>query len=561
MTSNRKMSPIIWLILTLMGFYAGNIVSRPVRVSYMASHDVPAAINASLDAYKNPVPSMNRMDLIAGAATAAIVLLALLYHYSGQHVTRDGEEHGSAAWASSTDMRPYSDKNPGNTLLMTHSEALALDTYKTRRNLNVLVTGASGSGKTRGYVLPNMTNMATHHTPISLAITDTKGEIHHQTAEKMRKAGWRIKTFNLIDMATSDHFNPLNYMNPDDPEGSLIRLADNIITNTGANTKNYGDFWDKASKSLLTGLLAYTYFAEDPETRNMNTVMNMLSQMSASESDPDQESPIDDLMAETRAFIEDAEKSADDYDGESLAMLEGLDFACSQYRTYEQGPAETRASIITTLANQTAGLHARRIKTILDNDTMQLDQVGDKPTVIYIIISDTNQTFTYLASIFYQCLFETTMYKADHNASGALTIPLHCMLDEFANIGKIPGFPILISTMRSRNMSVSVILQTISQIKALYKDEWETITANCDSKLFLGGNDETTTKWYSTILGNQTIWTTSTTENKGMNGSYSIQQSAQKRELLTADELGRLDNAMCVYILRGLKPFYSRKLS
>lgn len=288
MTSNRKMSPIIWLILTLMGFYAGNIVSRPVRVSYIASHDVPAAINASLDAYKNPVPSMNRMDLIAGAAIAAIVLLALLYHYSGQHVTRDGEEHGSAAWASSTDMRPYSDKNPGNTLLMTHSEALALDTYKTRRNLNVLVTGASGSGKTRGYVLPNMTNMATHHTPISLAITDTKGEIHHQTAEKMRKAGWRIKTFNLIDMATSDHFNPLNYMNPDDPEGSLIRLADNIITNTGANTKNHGDFWDKASKSLLTGLLAYTYFAEDPETRTMNTVMNMLSQMSASESDPDQ---------------------------------------------------------------------------------------------------------------------------------------------------------------------------------------------------------------------------------------------------------------------------------
>lgn len=324
-------------------------------------------------------------------------------------------------------------------------------------------------------------------------------------------------------------------------EGSLIRLADNIITNTGANTKNHGDFWDKASKSLLTGLLAYTYFAEDSETRNMNTVMNMLSQMSASESDPDQASPIDDLMAETRAFIEDAEESADDYDGESLAMLEGLDFACSQYRTYEQGPAETRASITTTLANQTAGLHARRIKTILDNDTMQLDQVGDKPTVIYIIISDTNQTFTYLASIFYQCLFETTMYKADHNASGALTIPLHCMLDEFANIGKIPGFPILISTMRSRNMSVSVILQTISQIKALYKDEWETITANCDSKLFLGGNDETTTKWYSTILGNQTIWTTSTTENKGMNGSYSIQQSAQKRELLTADELGRLE--------------------
>lgn len=561
MTTTKKIHPVAWVIFTLLGFYVGNIMSRPIRLSYQTTHDALRSLNASLDFYKNPIPSMNKIDLISGMVAAAIVLLILIYQFTDQHVTRDGEEHGSAAWANSADMQPYSDKNPGNTLLMTQTERLSLDTHKTRRNLNVLVTGASGSGKTRGYVLPNMTNMATHHTPISLAITDPKGEIYDQTAHMMEENGWTVKTFNLIDMATSDHFNPLNYMNPDDPEGSLMRLADNIITNTGVNTKNYGDFWDKAAKSLLTSLLAYTYFAEDNETRNMNTVMDMLSQMSASESDPDQTSPIDDLIAETRIFIQDAQNNGDAYDDDALRMLEGLNFACAQYRTYEQGPAETRASIITTLANQTAGLHTRRIKTILDNDTMQLDSVGDKPTVIYIIISDTNQTFTYLASIFYQCLFETTLYKADHNQNGTLTIPLHCMLDEFANIGKIPGFPILISTMRSRGMSVSVILQTISQIKALYKDDWETITANCDSKLFLGGNDETTTKWYSTILGNQTIWTTSTTENRGMNGSYSIQQSAQKRELLTPDELGRLDNTMCVYILRGLKPFYSQKLS
>lgn len=557
---NKKINPITWIILTLLGFYLGSIIARPVRIAWIKNHDLLVALNASLNFYTNLTPSLNKTDVIAGAVLAAIVLLILLYHWSNQHITRNGEEHGSAAWASPHDMQPYSDSNPGNTLLMTRTERLSLDTHKTRRNLNVLITGASGSGKTRGYVLPNMENMAKNHTPISLAITDPKGEIHHQTADMMSKNGWKVKTFNLIDMAQSDHFNPLNYMNPDDPEGSLMRLADNIITNTGVNNKNYGDFWDKAAKSLLTSLLAYVYFSEEKDTCNMNTVMDLLGQMSASESNPDQAGPIDDLIAETRAFIQDAQQSSSDYDEESLRMLEGLNFACAQYRTYEQGPAETRASIITTLANQTAGLHTSRIKTILNDDTMQLDSVGDTPTVIYIIISDTNQTFTYLASIFYQCLFETNLYRADHNQNGTLNIPLHCMLDEFANIGKIPGFPILISTMRSRNISVSVILQTISQIKALYKDEWETIAANCDSKLFLGGNDETTTKWYSTLLGNQTIWTISTTENKGMNGSYSVQQSSQKRELLTPDELGRLDNNECIYILRGLKPFHSHKL-
>lgn len=559
MTSSKK-HPLAWIIPPLIAAWAGDIISRPVRQTWQASHDPARSLNASLDAWKNPRPSLNRIDLTAALAAAIIILLTLLYQWAGAQTRRDGEEHGSAAWAEPKDMTPYTDKDPGKTLLMTATQRLSLDTHKTRRNLNVLVTGASGSGKTRGYVLPNMRNLADHHTPISLAITDPKGEIHAHTASMMRHAGWQVKTFNLIDMASSDHFNPLDYMNPDDPEGDIMRLADNILTNTAGKNKTSGDFWDKAARSLLTSLLAYTYFSAEPADRNLNTVTSMLSRMRASENDPDQASPIDDLMNETNEWIDDAHQAGEDYDQEARRALDGLAFACSQYRTYSQGPAETRASIITTLANQTAGLLTSRIKTILNDDSMSLDTVGDKPTVIYIIISDTNQTFTYLAAIFYQCLFTSATYRADHNPTGSLAIPLHCMLDEFANIGKIPGFPTLISTMRSRNISVSVILQTISQIKALYKDDWETIAANCDSKLFLGGNDLTTTKWYSEILGSQTITTRSTTENRGTNGSYSIQQSKQKRELLTPDELGRLDNTTSIYILRGLKPFHSKKL-
>ncbi|WP_281667556.1 VirD4-like conjugal transfer protein, CD1115 family [Parascardovia denticolens] len=551
-----------WTFAAVIVAWMSNVASRQIRTTWAATHDMARAGESVSTAWRHPAPSFNRTDLLAAGAAIVILLLIWVYQYGGRKQTRPGEEQGSAAWAKPSDMIPYSNKNKGENLLMTKTEALNLDTHATRRNLNVLVTGASGAGKTRGYVLPNLTNLARHHTPISLCVTDPKGEIFTATAAPMRQAGWRVKTFNLIDMASSDHFNPLRYVNPDDPEGSIIRLADNILSNTTKENRNgsNGDFWDKAAKSLLTALIAFTWFVEEEKDRNLNTVIHMLLDMQASENDENAMSPTDVLFHDASQKVEDYHLFPDQYDQATGAALDGLAFACSQYRTYEQGAGETKKSIITTLSNNLAGLMTHRIQEILSDDTMHLEAVGEQPTIIYIIISDTNATFTYLAALFYQCLFETTIYQADHTPGGALDVPLHCMLDEFANIGRIPGFPTLISTMRSRSISVSIILQTIAQIKSLYKDNWETITANCDSKLFLGGNDLATTEWWSKMLGNQTIYITSTSQNNGSNGNWGRQQNSQKRELLAPDELGRLPNDQCIYLLRGLRPFLSQKL-
>lgn len=559
-TKNKLTDALFWIGGALLVGWFANYESSVVRTTWEQSHDFQKALRATTDSvlawWK---PSLNQTDLLVGAAGAAIVLLFWAYKASVDAIPRrDGEEEGSAAWASPKDFQPFTEKNKNNCLLMSKTEALSTDTHKTRRNLNTLVLGASGSGKTRGHVMPNLKNLAKADHKMSFVVTDPKGELYQNTHEMMKNLGYEVRHLDLVDMAHSNHFNPLEYIREDSEEEDLMLLADNILKNMGGKDEKQ-DFWMQSSQALLRALIAWVYYVQPHPS--LVAVADLLAQMQASEQDENAKSPVDLGFAEIPKMTQDMVKNPDKYkDPKVQRMVAGLSFAYSQYRAYDQAAGETKKSIITTLANKLAAINTSRIKQILSDDEMDIYSVGRKPTIIYMCISDTSTTFTWVAAVFYQNLFQALLYEADHNKGGALDYPTHCFLDEFANIGKIPMFEILIATMRSRGLSVSVILQGLSQLKEMYKDSWETIVANCDSILFLGGQDQTTTEWLSKRLGNQTIMVKSTSTSKGSSGSYSISEQRHKRELMQPDELATMDNRRVVYILRGLHPFFSWKL-
>ena len=540
--------------------YAGDVMAASARQTFTVTRDFSKASDSMLQALTQLAPiSLDKTNLLVGVGAMMAVILFLIYRWQEkQIVRRDGEEQGSAAWAKPKDMTPYTDKDVHKCIRMTNTEALSLDTHKTRRNLNVLVIGASGAGKTRGYVMPNLRNLAeAANTDVSFAVTDPKGELHLGTQDYMAAHGYKVKVLNLVDMKQTTRFNPLKYIRKDSEQENLMSLCDNIIQNMGSkDTKQ--DFWFQTAQALLRALVSFVYYYNEHPT--LLDAFDLLSKMQASEQDEDELSDVDALFQSAKTEVQQMLKDPQSYSPEAQHALRGLQFAASQYRAYEQAAGETKKSIITTLANMTASANATDVRNLLSDDEMDLHNVGQERTIIYICISDTNTTFNWIAAIFYQSLFETTVYDADHTPGGALPVPLHCFLDEFANVGKIPGFPILISTIRSRGISVSVIIQTLAQLKGMYKDDWETLAANCDSKLFLGGNDQTTTKWISDMLGKQTITVRGVSTNKGASGGYTLSNSRQGRELMSADELGRLDNNMCVYLLRGLRPFLSHKV-
>lgn len=508
--------------------------------------------------------STSRTDLLCGLAFCGLGLLAWAYHASTRLATRPGEEHGSAKWGTPRDIAPFTDRQPERNLTFTRTERLGLDTRRTQRNLNVLVLGSSGSGKTRSYVKPNLLAA-----DMNFACTDPKGELKRDTEQAMRARGYQTRTLDLIHLDRSDGFNPMRYLDPTEPEPSILRLVDNIITNTTGDRKDSDGFWERAERALLTALIAWVYYTEDGTATNpdgttrdnmsLTKAVDMVSMMQASEEDETRESIIDAQFAEAHAEAQNARAHPEQYDWETLRMLDGLAFACTQYRTFTQGAGETKKSIIISLGVRLAPLQVRQVRDILDHDQLDLDTLDEGKRVIYLEISDTDGTFGFLAAVFYQSLFETLIRKADTSSDGTLGRNVHCMLDEFANIGKIPNLTRLIATIRSRRINASIILQTYSQGKALYKDDWETIAGNCDSQLFLGGNEKSTTEYISERLGNQTIDIIETSESKGTNGSHSTSIRKNQRALLDRDELGRLPTDQCIYLLRGVRPFISKK--
>jgi type IV secretion system protein VirD4 len=553
----KKMNPIIVGGSGVLVGWAANLISHQIRTDLASGRTLSSAIDRIQLAFTHPLSiSTARIDLLIASCAAIIVGLLWAWHYSNLHNFRQGEEHGSARWADARDMAPYTDHDPRKNLQMTQTEGLSLDTHRTHRNLNVAVIGSSGSGKTRGYVLPNLQNAN-----MSYVVTDPKGEIHRQTSQMLRQQGYAVRRLDLVDLAHSAHFNPMSYIDPDVPEPSIMRLVENLITNTdGGNQNNNSSdpFWTKAERALLTALTTWVYYTS--EKPNLNEVVELTGKLEASEENENLMSEVDAMMDSAREMIAEIRGHEDEWDQEVQRMIDGLQFAVSQYRTFTQGAGETKKSIIISAGVRLAPLQVRQVRDVIADDDIDLRSIGEAKTVIYLVIADTDATFNFLAAIFYQCLFETSIYQADHSPTGELAVPLHCLLDEFANIGTIPGFERLIATIRSRGISVSVIIQNIAQLKARYKDSWETIMGNCDSTLFLGGGEASTTELISKRIGKSTIDTRDTSESKGMNGSYTISIRTAARDLLDPAELAKLDDDECIYLLRGIDPFHSKKI-
>lgn len=502
--------------------------------------------------------SEHQIDLIIGGFAGLVVLLVAIYQIGAKRNTRQGEEHGSANWAAARDIKPYTTKDRSRRVQLTATESLSLDTHKTRRNLNIAVLGASGTGKTRGYVLPNLDTIA----GMSFACTDPKGEIYRMMRAPLEARGVRVRTFNLVDLRDSARFNPMRYFSETDPETSVAQLTETIIANTSGKDARGDGFWERAERALLTALVAYTWATtlDSEGGATLPDVVDLHKGMGGSESDPDKfESETDLKMEAAREVVADWHTSPAAFAGDDETILKMLDFATRQYRVYQQGPAETRLSVIISLGVRLAPLDMHDVRDVLSGDDIALDRVGVEQTALFLQIPDSHSTFRFLAAMFWQSLFEKNIYIADHTEGGALRIPLHCFLDEFANIGKIPNFEIIMATIRSRAISASVIVQSFGQGKAVWKDDWETIVGNCDSILFLGGRDAQTTEWLSKQLGDQTVSMHEYSQTYGTTGSRTKAERALKRALMTPDEIGRMSNDQAILLVRGLRPFLSKK--
>lgn len=540
-------------------FYLANRISEHVRTHLATGQpaatmldDLVSAIGADWMRV-----SLERVDLIAGVIAAVVGVLVVVYHVTGKKNMRPGEEQGSAAWGGPADIAAVSAKDPSRCLQLTATEALSIDTKTTGRNLNVCVIGASGTGKTRGYVMPNLTRVA-----MSKAITDPKGEIYRRTAPEFVKAGYKVRVFNLVDPARSGHFNPMAYFDETQPEVSIAQLAECIITNTSSEKVGGDGFWERAERALLSALIAYVWATKDESDGrepSLVDVTDLHKLMSAAEGkDADNfHSEVDERFEIARGLV-DAWRAAPS-DEQNETVMKVLEFACRQYRVFEQGAGETKKSIIISLGVRLAPLDMSDVRRIIADDDLGIDQIGYEPTALFLCIPDTHQTFKFLAAMFWQSMFEKNVYLADHEDSGELPVPLHCFLDEFANIGKIPGFPIVMSTIRSRGISASIIVQSYKQGQALWKDDWATIVANCDSILYLGGRDLDTLKWLSSLIGEETVTTEDVSRTYGTTGSWTRAQRTLKRALMTPDEIGVMPNDLAILLVRGLRPFKSPK--
>lgn len=501
--------------------------------------------------------SMEKPDLIAGGVVVVLIGLIVLYQVTKRRNTRPGEEHGSARWAKSREFDPFTDKDPAQRLQLTETEGLSIDSRKTQRNNNVLVIGASGSGKSRHYVIPNLSRLDT-----SFAITDPKGELRRETRASLESRGYAVKCFNLVDLAESDGFNPMQYFDEGSPETSIAQMVEAIMSNTSsqqAQSAGNGQFFERAEKALMTALCAYVYgmgAESEGKKPSLVDVSDLAKQMQAFEGkQAEQASEVDAMFDALRGVVDEWESNGSQRD----PIMETLAFACRQYRTFEQGAGETKKSIIISLGVRLAPLDMTSVRRILDHDTLSLDRLGFEKMALFLELPDSNGAFTFFASLFWSTLFEKNIYEADHTEKGRLPRQVHCFLDEFANIGKIPNFERMIATIRSRGISASIIVQMYSQGKALYRDNWATIVGNCDSHLFLGSTEEETLRWMSTRLGDQTVRSTNTSQTKGAQGSWSEQGQILKRPLMTKDEIERMSDRDAILLVRGLYPFRSAK--
>jgi type IV secretion system protein VirD4 len=483
-----------------------------------------------------PVLSLNRSDIIAGIVTALMIRLLLYIKMQDAKNYRKGEEYGSASFGSAKDIEPFIDwDNPYNNLLLSDTERLSMNPRMkdptTNRNKNVLIVGGSGSGKTRGHVKPNL--MQTFG---SYIVTDPKGGVVYETGNLLRKAGYKIAVLNTIDFKKSMHFNPFAYIRS---ETDIMKVVDAFVSGTTTGKQQGEQFWVDAEKLLYNALIGYIMEEGLDEEKNFSTMLDMINNMEIREDD-------------------DNFKNAVDFMFEDLEAKDPECYAVLQYKKFKQAAGKTAKSIMISVGARLARFDIPEVREIMSFDEMELDKLGDRKSALFIIISDTTKTMNFMATIMYTQVFNLLCEKADNEYGGSLPVPVHCILDEFSNLGKIPDFEILISTIRSRKISASVILQSLAQLNNTYDKAADIISDNCDTFLFLGGKGKTL-KDISDLLGKETIDLYNTSDTRGTNRSFGLNYSKVGRELLTQDELAKMPGGKCIVQVRGVKPFYSDK--
>ena len=488
-------------------------------------------------AFSSIAPSFHPADLLIGIAGAVIVRLIIYVKGKNAKKYRKGMEYGSARWGTAEDIKPYTDPVFENNIPLTQTERLTMNSRpkqpKYARNKNILVIGGSGSGKTRFFVKPSLMQMHS-----SYVVTDPKGTVLIECGKLLQRGGYQIKVLNTINFKKSMKYNPFAYLRS---EKDILKLVNTIIANTkGDGEKSGEDFWVKAEKLYYTALIGYIWYEAPDDEKNFTTLLEMINASEAREDDEDFQNPVDLMF-------------------ERLEEKDPEHFAVKQYRKYKLAAGKTAKSILISCGARLAPFDIKELRELMETDEMQLDTIGDRKTALFVIISDTDDTFNFVVSILYTQLFNLLCDKADDEYGGRLPVHVRCLLDEFANIGQIPKFEKLIATIRSREISASIILQSQSQLKAIYKDNADTIVGNCDTTLFLGGKEKTTLKEISEILGKETIDSFNTSETRGRELSHGLNYQKLGKQLMTEDEIAVMDGGKCILQLRGVRPFFSDK--
>ena len=487
-------------------------------------------------AFANPLPSLHPLDILVGLCCGAGLRLAVYLRGKNAKKYRKGMEYGSARWGPAKDIEPFMAPKFADNIILTKTERLMMSNRppdpKNARNKNVLVVGGSGSGKTRFWLKPNL--LQCHS---SYVVTDPKGTIVLECGNAMLKNGYKLKILNTINFSKSMHYNPFSYVHS---EKDILKLVTTLMTNTKGEGSGGDPFWEKSERLLLTALIAYLHYEAPVEEQNFATLLEMLNTMQVLEDDEEYQNPVDLLF-------------------EELAKKKPNSFAGRQYKLYKLAAGKTAKSILISCGARLAPFDIQELRDLTMYDELQLDTLGDKKTALFLIMSDTDSTFNFLISMVYTQLFNLLCDKADDVYGGKLPIHVRCLIDECANIGQIPNLEKLVATIRSREISACLVLQARSQLKAIYKDNADTIVGNMDSQIFLGGSEPTTLKDLSEMLGKETIDAFNTSDTRGNSPSYGTTFQKMGHELLSRDELAVLDGGKCILQLRGVRPFISDK--
>ena len=487
-------------------------------------------------AFANLLPSLHPMDLLVGAACAGALRLAVYLRGKNAKKFRHNVEYGSARWGTHADIEPFEDPVFANNVILSQTERITMNSRpklpKYARNKNVLVVGGSGSGKTRFVLKPNLLQMHS-----SYVVTDPKGSIVNECGNALMQNKYRLKIFNTINFHKSMHYNPFAYIHS---EKDILKLVTTLIANTKGEGKGGDEFWEKSEKLLYTALIGYIHFEAPEEEQNFSTLLEMINAMEVREDDEEFKNPVDLMF-------------------EELAQRDPEHFAVRQYAKYKLAAGKTAKSILVSCGARLAPFDIKELREITAYDELELDTLGDQKTALFLIMSDTDATFNFLISMVYTQLFNLLCEKADDVYGGRLPVHVRCLIDEAANIGQIPNLEKLVATIRSREISACLVLQAKSQLKAIYKDNADTIIGNMDSQIFLGGSEKTTLKDLTETLGKETIDMYNTGESRGSQQSYNMNYQKLGKELMSMDELAVMDGSKCIVQVRGVRPFLSDK--